>query len=100
METDNKTEVVITPSKYLTFYQKYSVQIWAFVFGIVGLFGGNVDRLEKFVPAVVTSQQVTDKLEDLEVRTQINTESIDSINKQLSTLNDNVAEAIKEAKTK
>ncbi len=50
--------------KAISWYSKNKQYIWAAVAGIVGLFGGNVDRLERFLPVV--NSAVVQRVEVLE----------------------------------
>ena len=38
--------------KYILWYLRYRVQIWSAVFFVVGIFGGNVDRIVKWIPTL------------------------------------------------
>lgn len=55
-----------TLDKVIPFYVKYRTQIWTAVFFVIGLLGGNVDRLKPLVPdltGVGTAVERVDKLE-------------------------------------
>lgn len=43
-------EEKVTVGEVLTFYKKYKEKIWAIVGVLIGLFGGNADRVDQFVP--------------------------------------------------
>ncbi len=47
-----KNEESVTVAKPLSFYFKNREKIWAAIFIVVGLVGGNVDRVREFVPDI------------------------------------------------
>lgn len=47
-----KNEESVTVVKPLSFYFKNREKIWAGIFIVVGLVGGNVDRVREFVPDI------------------------------------------------
>ena len=54
-----------TLDKVIPFYVKYKTQIWTAIFFVVGLFGGNVDRLKPLLTDV-TVGPVVERLDKLE----------------------------------
>lgn len=53
------------------FYEKYKIQIWSTVFTVVGLFGGNVDRIKEFMPELPVSAVADDhevRIHNLEMK--------------------------------
>jgi hypothetical protein len=60
---DVKTEIREKAKWYLT----YRTQLWAGIFLLVGLVGGNVDRVRSFFPTLkYDTDTVTQKLEQLD----------------------------------
>lgn len=74
MEKDRNIEVrteKITVEEGITFYMKYKEKIWAVALLVIGLFGGNVDRIVSALPDVYGIEAVKTKVVEIDGRVKV-----------------------------
>lgn len=83
-----------TTPEVITFYTKNRQYIWSTIAFVVGLFGGNIDR----IPSVIPDWESSERLESLEQRVDAHGEAISKIHADLHSINEYLSDTITKMK--